>query len=40
MTELLGENYEEEIAYIEEDPEPVTAEMYYTPNNINNPNDF
>lgn len=40
MTELLGENYEEEIAYVEEDSEPVTAEMYYTPNNINNPNDF
>ena len=40
MAELLGENYEEEIAYIEEDPEPVTAEMYYIPNNINNFNDF
>lgn len=35
MTELLGENYEEEIVYVEEDSEPVTAEMYYTPNNFN-----
>lgn len=40
MTELLGENYEEEIAYVEEDSEPVTAEMYYTPNNINDINNF
>ena len=33
MYNLFGENYAEEIAYAEEEIEPVTAEMYYTPNN-------
>ena len=33
MYNLFGENYDEEIAYAEEEMEPVTAEMYYTPNN-------
>ena len=33
MCNLFGENYAEEIAYAEEEIEPVTAEMYYTPNN-------
>ena len=33
MYNLFGEKYAEEIAYAEEEIEPVTAEMYYTPNN-------
>ena len=33
MYNLFGENYAEEIAYAEEEIEPVTAEMYYIPNN-------
>ena len=35
MYNLFGENYAEEIAYAEEEIEPVTAEMYYSPNNNN-----
>ena len=35
MYNLFGENYAEEIAYAEEEMEPVTAEMYYVPNNNN-----
>ena len=35
MYNLFGENYAEEIAYAEEEIEPVTAEMYYVPNNNN-----
>lgn len=35
MYNLFGENYAEEIAYAEEEMEPVTAEMYYSPNNNN-----
>lgn len=35
MYNLFGENYTEEIAYAEEEMEPVTAEMYYSPNNNN-----
>ena len=35
MYNLFGENYAEEIAYTEEEMEPVTAEMYYSPNNNN-----
>ena len=35
MYNLFGEDYAEEIAYVEKDMEPVTAEMYYVPNNNN-----